>query len=394
MICFRLPVLLVALAGAPALAADTPRSVPDTPANLSLSGDQYWTVISVRADGEAAIGLARDQIGENPKVQVARTRDGKYAVLVGPEPKQTDEELKSRFSVGRGPALESVRQSQGEEFVARAWQNADARLAAGEMEGGKAFSLKTGTLALSLRVEELKKKKKDDAEYVIAAEGREDGKVAFTLRTEALYSPEPVVKASFVKLDGASPQAVISHYTGGAHCCLRTTIAAKGEAGNWTLLRAGTLDGDYGYAFEDLDGDGTFEMLSGDNRFLYQFDSYAASRMPAKIEKVIGGKIVDVTRRPEYRRYHVQYLAALEADADEETWKQGGFLAGWTAQKVLLGEGGEAFARATKSYDPGGGMPFEECTLSRPIDKCPEKNKKQVPFAEALRKFLDRNGYK
>ncbi len=72
-----LPVFLLLLAPgvAPALAADRARSVPDAPASFTLTGDQRWVVLTERLDGEAAIGLAREQIGENPKVQVARTRE-------------------------------------------------------------------------------------------------------------------------------------------------------------------------------------------------------------------------------------------------------------------------------------------------------------------------------
>ena len=391
-ITFRFPcALALALSAAPAIAADEPRKVPDTPASFALSGDQRWIVLSERQDGEAAIGLARDQIGENPKVQVARTKDGKYAVLVGPQPLMSAEALKEQFSERRGVA--NVRQSGGEEFVARAWQNTDARLAAGEMQDGKPVSLSAGPLSLALRMQRVKKRNGDET-YVLVAEGREDGKPVFTARSEALYSPQPPARAAIIKLEGPAPQAVTGYYTGGAHCCIRSTIATKAASGKWTLLSAGALDGEYGPIFEDLDGDGTQEMLSGDNRFLYAFDAYAFSRMPAKIEKLIGGRIVDVTRKPEYRRYHQQYLAAMEARAEEDDWKQGGFLAGWVAQKVLLGEGVDAFVRMQKTHDPGTGAPFEECTINRPVDKCPENRKKTVSFADALRKFLDKNGYR
>jgi hypothetical protein len=84
----------------------------------------------------------------------------------------------------------------------------------------------------------------------------------------------------------------------------------------------------------------------------------------------------------------------MEARADADDWSKGGFLAGWVAQKVLLGEGAEAFARAQKSHAPGTGAPFEECTINRPVEKCPEKNKKTVSFVEALRKFLEKSGYR
>jgi hypothetical protein len=182
--------------------------VPDPPASFTLTGDQRWVVLAERLDGEAAIRLARNEIGENPNVQVARTRDGKYAVLVGPQPEMSAEQLKEKFAEGRG--YRDVRQSRGEEFVARAWQNANARLATAEMQDGKPVIVKTGALTLALRIQQVKKKK-DDAEYFVIAEGREDGKVVFTVRSgEALYSGEPAAKASWVQLEGATPQAVFS----------------------------------------------------------------------------------------------------------------------------------------------------------------------------------------
>jgi serine protease Do len=393
MISFRVCALLFALTAAlPASAADQARAVPDTPATFALTGDQRWVVLLERQDGEAAIGLARDQVGEHPNVQVARTRDGKYAVLVGPQAEMSAEQLKEKFSEGRG--VKEVRQSRGEEFVARAWHNSETRLATAEMQEGKPLTVTTGALALTLRVQRVKKKK-DDTDHIVVAEGREDGKTVFTVRSsDALYTPQPAAKASWVQLEGGVPQAVFSVYTGGAHCCMANTIVTKTAGGKWKVIPAGKLDGDYGPAFEDLDGDGSQEILSVDNAFLYQFDSYADSWPPAKIEKLIGGALVDVTRRPEYRRYHQQFLAAMEARAEDESWTRSGFLAGWVAQKILLGEGAEAYARAQKSHDPGTGAPFEECTINRPVEKCPAKNKRTVTFVEVLRTFLDKNGYR
>lgn len=98
----RLPLSALAILALtfPVDAADQPRQVPDTPASFALTGDQHWIVVAERADGEAAIGLAREQVGETSKVQVARTKDGKYAVLVGPVPKMSDADLKSKYAEG------------------------------------------------------------------------------------------------------------------------------------------------------------------------------------------------------------------------------------------------------------------------------------------------------
>jgi serine protease Do len=388
MILRAFPVVLV-LAATPAFAEQS-RSVPDTPASFTLSGNARWVVLTETADGEAAIGLARTEIGENPKVQVARTREGKYAVLIGPQTEMPAAELKEKFPDERG--FKSVRQSRGEEFVARAWKFKDGRSPAADMDEGKPITINAGPVTLSVRVQRVKKGR--DFEFFVISEGHENGKPVFTVRGEESYSPQPGLKAAFVKLEGGTPQAVVSQYTGGAHCCMRTTIMTKGAGAKWQTVKAGAIDGDYGPAFEDLDGDGTFEMLSGDNRFLYEFDSYAASRMPARIEKLVGGKLVDVTRDPKYRRYHVQYLAGMEAGADAETWKESGFLAGWVAQKALLGERAEAIEKARTSFRKGDTLEFEVCMVNRPADKCPEIQKKLISFADALGQFLDKNGYR
>jgi serine protease Do len=388
MIFCLLPAVILLAAG-PAF-AEQARSVPDTAASFALSGDQRWIVLNETADGEAAIGLARTEIGENPKVQVARTQDGKYAVLIGPLPEMPVAELKAQYPDERG--FKNVRQSRGEEFVARAWEFKDGRSPGAEMQEGKPITLNAGSVTLSVRVQRVRKGR--EFEFYVISEGRENGKPVFTVRGEESYSPQPGLKAAFVKLEGGTPQAVVSQYTGGAHCCMRTTIMTKGAGAKWQIIRAGAIDGDYGPAFEDLDGDGTFEMLSGDNRFLYEFDSYAASRMPARIEKLVGGKLVDVTRDPKYRRYHVQYLAGLESGADAETWKDSGFLAGWVAQKALLGERSAAIEKARTSFRKGDTPEFEVCLVNQPVDKCPEKQKKLISFADALGQFLDKNGYR
>jgi serine protease Do len=388
MILRALPVAFV-LAAAPAMAQQA-RSVPDTPATFTLSGDQRWVVLIETADGEAAIGMARTEIGENPKVQVVRTKEGKYAVLIGPLPEMPAASLKEQFPDGRG--FKNVRQSRGEEFVARAWEFKDGRSPAADMQEGKPITLNARPVTLSVRVQRVKKGR--EFEFYVISEGRENGKPVFTVRGEESYSPQPGLRAAFVKLEGDTPQAVVSQYTGGAHCCMRTTIMTKSAGGKWQTVRAGAIDGEYGPAFEDLDGDGTFELLSGDNRFLYEFDSYAASRMPAKIEKLVGGKLVDVTRDPKYRRYHLQYLAGLEAGADADTWKDSGFLAGWVAQKAMLGERAEAIEKARTSFRKGDTPEFEVCMVNRPADKCPEIQKTLIPFAQALTQFLDKNGYR
>jgi hypothetical protein len=230
--------------------------------------------------------------------------------------------------------------------------------------------------------------------FTIVVEGREKNKPAFTARSILLPTPQPHSKLSWVNLEGPTPQAILSYYTGGAHCCMSSVIATKLPSGKWTIIEAGSLDGEFGPDFEDLDGDGTRELLSVDNGFLYAFDSYAGSAAPAKIEKLVGGKIVDVTRDARYRRYHVQYLAWLEDRASEDDWKSNGFLAGWVAQKIIVGEGAEAWERMLKTYNRATSDGLEICTEDKPTEVCPPAKLKKVSFPEALRRFLDDKDYR
>jgi hypothetical protein len=225
-------------------------------------------------------------------------------------------------------------------------------------------------------------------------DGREKNRTIFTVRSIPLFTPQPHSKLSWVRLEGPTPQAIVSYYTGGAHCCMSSVIATKLPSGKWTTVEAGSLDGEYGPAFEDLDGDGTRELLSIDNRFLYAFDSYAGSAAPAKIEKLVGGKLVDVTRDPKFRRYHIQYLAWLEDRASEDDWKSNGYLAGWVAQKILVGEGTDAWERMLKSYNRDASDGLEVCTEDKPTETCPPGKLKKVSFPEALRRFLDDKEYR
>src|SRR5206468_1052803 len=124
---------------------------------------------------------AREQAGEDLSVQVARTRDGKYAVLAGPTGRLAAEQLKEKFAEIRG--AKDLRQSRGAEFVARAWQSS-GMLARAEMQEGKPVSLDAGGLSVSMRVQPVGKK--EDESYVLVTEGREDGKVVFMTRSEQL----------------------------------------------------------------------------------------------------------------------------------------------------------------------------------------------------------------
>jgi hypothetical protein len=144
------------------------------------------------------------------------------------------------------------------------------------------------------------------------------------------------------------PEVVFSTYTGGAHCCTIHTIHSwRGHEVRRTQTYP--LDGGGGQ-FQDLDGDGTQEFITVDNGFLYAFSSYAGSFPPLLILSFQAGQWVDVTRQyPERQRSHAWRAYLLIRDGD--TYEVNGPLAGYVAQKILLGEYREGWAFMEARYD-------------------------------------------
>jgi hypothetical protein len=107
----------------------------------------------------------------------------------------------------------------------------------------------------------------------------EDGANAYRLMREATADPWTRWGIdTVVDLDGdGRDEAVVFHFTGGAHCCSEYWIFSGGPAGI-RLIDAFTL-GNAGIGeIRDLDGDGIPELLAADDRLAYFGDlPYAAS---------------------------------------------------------------------------------------------------------------------
>ncbi|ODS01973.1 hypothetical protein AUC69_00240 [Methyloceanibacter superfactus] len=71
-----------------------------------------------------------------------------------------------------------------------------------------------------------------------------------------------------------------------------------------------------------------------------------------------------------------------------------GFLAGYVAQKIRLGEGKEAWALMKQYYDRNTDWGLEICDqeLDGETGECPGETQK-VTFPEALERMLKKNGY-
>ncbi len=148
----------------------------------------------------------------------------------------------------------------------------------------------------------------------------------------------------------------------------------------------GFLDGSGG-CFEDLDGDNNYEFVTVDNAFLYAFSSYAASFPPSKIYTFQQGKLADVTRKypQELRKTLAAMLKAFQL-AKKEKAEVNGILAGYVAQKILLGEYEEAWQFLLANYDKNSDWGLDIYGESTVIGKYPD-------FPTALRAFLLKNGY-
>ena len=131
-------------------------------------------------------------------------------------------------------------------------------------------------------------KAKDAAEFMPVATGWRGATQVFSMVHGDVVAETPKSEIVALRLDAASPapQIVFSAFWGGAHCCTVTKIATLGPGG-WTVLDGDVLDGS-GYGFEDIDGDGVYELISSDNSFLYAFAPYSDSLAPVRLWRCKG----------------------------------------------------------------------------------------------------------
>ena len=215
----------------------------------------------------------------------------------------------------------------------------------------------------------------------------------------AAYGPDagfdvPEAEASIAEIDPGNryPEVYFAAYTGGAHCCTDVIVAEQQPLG-WVTVDVGEFDGGGDY-LQDIDHDGLAEIVTVDNRFLYTFDCYACSAAPLVIHTVRNGKVVDVSTDPRYLSAHRDWLAELEDTVEpSQRWTSAGFLAGWVAAKVRVGEGADAWKALKAHWDYAHDQGEETCLTGADIDACPKGQLKVMKFPDRLKLFLDHNGY-
>lgn len=180
-------------------------------------------------------------------------------------------------------------------------------------------------------------------------------------------------------------EVIVSTFTGGAHCC---TIHKIYSWQNGRLLKAetGYQDGEGG-SFRDLDSDGKLEFISYDNSFLYAFSSYAGSFAPTKVYALQSGRLVDVTRQyPKELRKTLQQMFAAFQDIKRQQGEVNGVLAGYVAQKIMLGEYEQGWQFMLANYDRTSDWGLDIYEGEKQVGKYPD-------FPTALKALLIRAKY-
>jgi hypothetical protein len=137
--------------------------------------------------------------------------------------------------------------------------------------------------------------------------------------------------------DGPLREAVLSVFTGGAHCCFETLIALVDGPYRGRLIDRNW--GDPGY--EGQMHEGRYQFITADDRFAYRFTSFAASGLPVQVWTIDpSGQLADITQtrlelvRGDAKRWWHAYVAQRgKADGDIR-----GVLAAWCADEYRLGD--------------------------------------------------------
>jgi len=220
-----------------------------------------------------------------------------------------------------------------------------------------------------------------------------DGKEIAKLVGDAGFGTPPV-SVQIAELDPGNsyPEVVVSFYTGGAHCCSDTSVITASKDGSaWKTVDVGEFDGGPLLA-SDLNGDGRYEFRTRDNAFLYAFACYACSEAPLELLGIDNGEVKTITSDPAFKPVHAAYLKTMiEAVPDEDV---NGFLAGYVGEKILLGEGQQAWRLMLEHYDKASDWGLDVC--DQPLNDdgdCPGQEIR-LSFPDALERMLKENGYK
>ena len=150
---------------------------------------------------------------------------------------------------------------------------------------------------------------------------------------------------------GGLPELVVSAYSGGAHCCTTTLIYTQdslSSQNNGRPENIGVLDlGNFGVDFQDLNGDGTRELIVYSDNLAYYDWSYAAT--PA-LKTVLGWDGLRLADRTRFYPYVPAQEAARNLKEAQDMFAPDTFenlkadVAAYFGNMILAGRGSEAEA--------------------------------------------------
>ncbi len=211
-----------------------------------------------------------------------------------------------------------------------------------------------------------------------------------------------------VKLDGSPMQNILmlgrlskdgpvvaffQDYTGGMHCCQRMRVVTP-AGDTLKVAELGGYDGaEIGWP-GDVDGDGTRDFVVRDDRFLYAFESYAASVAPPKVLNVIDGGVRDVSANPRYARIFEKAAASARKACIGEKYPNGA-CAAWAAAAARLGTLDAVWPVILAEYRKDPAAWPDRCNVARDADgQCPEGQLVEYPdYPAGLRAYLAELGY-
>jgi hypothetical protein len=239
----------------------------------------------------------------------------------------------------------------------------------------------------------LSSRKNKDGDVVPALTVRTPGTPPFRVEGVAGFNP-PMANFGVGRFDTKSPgpQILFTSFTGGAHCCNNISVIER-SGGGWRRVDLGLWDGDGPENIpSDVDGDGAADFVFPDNAFLYTFDSYAGSRPPPRVLNVVGGKVVDLSTRPRFRKVFAQDMAQAAKACEQQ---QNGACAGYVADGARLGRFDAAWKFMLAHYDPQANWDYPtRCIGTMASDgACKGKELKPRDFPQALRWFLEDQQY-
>jgi serine protease Do len=360
-----------------------------------LGPGERWLTVASTTDLNAAKGYASHFIGEEGKI--VSSDSGYYALVFGPFKAQTIASVK-RQHPGLSELPRDALLSRGAKYKEIVWrENFDAIGQSPLTPYGKDKPLQLSWNGVNVEVSVTPNKVDASLDGPTQVVGKRNGAEVFRFNFSNDEMGDVGSEAGFLKLDPTSeePQLVVTRYSGGTHCCTQYWFITKPAASSGYVLVEGTILDGGGYSYRDLDGDGALEMINGDNRFLYAFDSYAGSYAPLQASQLRGSSVQEVTQAAVAKDFRDENLGFLEfaPRITPDTWKTNGFLAAWVAVKARAGQGDEAWQVMLENYDRASTFGPIKCLTGQTVDQCPSDKVETIPFPKALADFLLEAGY-